>query len=122
MASITRRAYLPRSALLPRRSSTRCGIPAIRRSIVSLYAPGVGVYSSIPTNAFEFASGTSQAAAQVAGDIALMEEEMGHSYSVTRILTILRKTGKPITARGYTIPRIDIGAAYDVIFIDGFNG
>jgi Subtilase family len=91
-------------------------------SFVSLYAPGDSVYSSIPTNNYAFQSGTSMAAAQVAGALALMEQRTGHLYSVTRMLSILQKTGKRITARGYTIPRIDIGAAYDVIFVDGFGG
>ena len=80
------------------------------------------MYSSVPTNTYATLSGTSLAAAQVAGALAIMEQRNGHLYSVTRMLSILQKTGKRITARGYTIPRIDIGAAYDVIFVDGFGG
>jgi hypothetical protein len=91
-------------------------------SFVSLYAPGNSVYSSVPTNTYATLSGTSMAAAQVAGALAILEQENGHSYSVTRMLSTLQKTGKRITARGYTIPRIDIGAAFDVIFVDGFGG
>jgi len=91
-------------------------------NFISLYAPGESVYSSIPPNAYTNLSGTSMAAAQVAGALALMAQANAHTYSVSRTLNILQKTGKPIAANGYTISRINIGAAYDVIFLDGFGG
>ncbi|GAA0720696.1 hypothetical protein GCM10009105_30350 [Dokdonella soli] len=91
-------------------------------SFLSLYAPGVSVYSSIPTSTYAYLSGSSMAAAQVGGALALIQSNEGHQYSVSKLLTILQKAGKPITARGYTVSRIDIGAGFDVIFIDGFDG
>jgi len=90
-------------------------------AFVSLYAPGVAVYSSMPTDAYGYLSGTSMAAPQVAGGLAILQSKFGHQASVAQLLTILQKTGKPVIANGYTRARIDIGAATDTFFVDGFG-
>lgn len=88
---------------------------------VSLYAPGNSVYSSIPNSTYGYMSGTSMAAPQVAGALAVLQSKFAHQATVNQLLTILQKTGKPITANGYTRPRIDLAAATDDIFVDGFG-
>jgi subtilisin family serine protease len=88
---------------------------------VSLYAPGAGVYSSIPVSGYGYMSGTSMAAPQVSGALAVLQSKFSHQATVEQLLTILQKTGKAITANGYTRPRVDIGAAADDVFLDGFG-
>jgi subtilisin family serine protease len=90
-------------------------------AFVSLYAPGVDVYSSMPTGAYGYLSGTSMAAPQVAGALAILQSKFNHQATITQLLTILQKTGKPVSANGYARTRIDIGAASDDIFVDGFG-
>jgi len=89
---------------------------------VSLYAPGNVVYSSIPDSNYGYMSGTSMAAPQVSGAFAVLQSKYAHQATVSQLLTILQKTGKPISANGYTRPRLDLGAATDAIFVDGFDG
>lgn len=86
---------------------------------VTFYAPGETVYSSIPTNSYGYLSGTSMSAPQVAGALAIVQAKFGHQYTVAQAVNLLQKTGKPITANGYTLSRIDVGAAVDDIFLDG---
>lgn len=88
---------------------------------VSMYAPGTDVYSSVPISAYDFMGGTSMAAPQVAGAIAILQSKFGHQATVTQLLTLLQNTGKPISAYGYTRPRVDIGAAVDDIFVACFD-
>ena len=92
-----------------------------RAPFVSLYAPGDVVYSSVPVSAYGYMSGTSMAAPQVSGALAILQSKFAHQATVAQLLTILQKTGKPITADGYTRPRLDIGAATDDVFVDGFG-
>jgi len=88
---------------------------------VSLYAPGDSVYSSIPMSAYGYMSGTSMAAPQVTGALALLQSKFANQATVSQLLTILQKTGKAIAANGYTRSRLDIGAAADDIFVDGLG-
>ena len=88
---------------------------------VSLYAPGDSVYSSIPVSAYGYMSGTSMAAPQVTGALAVLQSKFAHQASVTELLTILQKTGKGIVANGYMRARLDVGAAADDVFVDGFG-
>lgn len=89
---------------------------------VSMYAPGTDVYSSVPVSVYGVMGGTSMSAPQVAGGFAILQSKFGHQATVTQLLTLLQKTGKPISANGYTRPRIDVGAAVDDLFVDGFDG
>jgi len=61
------------------------------------------------------------AAPQVSGALAVLQSRFAHQATVSQLLTILQKTGKPISANGYTRPRVDLGAATDDIFVDGFG-
>ena len=90
-------------------------------NFVSLYAPGVEVYSSIPMSAYGYLSGTSMAAPQVAGAFAILQSKFDHLATIDQLLKILQKTGKSISANGYVRARIDIGAAADDIFVDGLD-
>ncbi|MFD8560104.1 S8 family peptidase [Streptosporangium canum] len=98
---------------------------------LELFAPGVGVTSSVPSgdwwkrksnNTYASYSGTSMAAPHVAGAFALLRQKKP-TASVDELLTLLRNTGKPITydsfatidgeriATKVTTPRIDLWAA-----------
>lgn len=98
---------------------------------LELFAPGVGVTSSVPSddwwkrkgnNTYDSYSGTSMAAPHVAGAFALLRQKKPNA-SVDELLTLLRNTGKPITydsfvtidreriATKVTTPRIDLWAA-----------
>jgi subtilisin family serine protease len=88
---------------------------------VSLFAPGNSVYSSIPDSSYGYMSGTSMAAPQVSGALAVLQSKFAHQASVSQLLTILQKTGKQIAAPGYSRPRLDLGAAADDLFMDGFG-
>jgi subtilisin family serine protease len=90
-------------------------------SFVSLYAPGNDVFSSIPNNGYGYMSGTSMAAPQVSGALAVLQSKYSGQATLDQLLTQLQKTGKPVTANGYTRPRIDLAAAVDQIFSDGFG-
>jgi subtilisin family serine protease len=82
-----------------------------RASYMSLFAPGSGIESSVPTNAFGNLSGTSMAAPHVSGAWAVMRQRYP-SESVTQILARLRTTGQPIAIGPSTsIPRIQLNTA-----------
>ena len=90
-------------------------------AFVSVYAPGNAVYSSIPNSVYGYMSGTSMAAPQIAGALAVLQSKFGHQATVSQLLTILQKTGRQIAANGYSRPRLDLGAAADDLFVDGFG-
>jgi subtilisin family serine protease len=114
------------------------GDPLIRPDVV---APGVSVYSSIPTNGYGYKTGTSMATPHVAGAAALLmsafsalKGKPGEVASILRETAVRSGVTDPVTqscggiastvwpnyALGYG--RVDALAAYsDVIFIDGFD-
>jgi len=65
-----------------------------RASFMSLYAPGVGIDSSVPTNYFAVLSGTSMSAPAVTGAWAVMKSKQ--DASVSAILTAFQNTGVTI--------------------------
>ncbi len=64
-------------------------------SYSTVSAPGVGIYSAIPSNGFAMKDGTSMAAPIVTGAVALMKS-LNRSISVDEVIEILQKTGKPL--------------------------
>ena len=80
--------------------------------MVDLLAPGVGVNSSIPDNAYAEKNGTSMSAPHVAGAWALLKQAAPVA-TVGDILAVLQDTGVPVTdaRNGVTKPRIQVDAA-----------
>ncbi len=82
---------------------------------LSLFAPGVNVSSSLPGSVYGMLSGTSMAAPQVTGTMALLRSQKPGA-TVNQLLGVLQNTGKLIldSAGNASIPRIQIDAATNV--------
>jgi hypothetical protein len=96
-------------------ASTKADVLALytsRSSLLALLAPGSNIYSSVPGGGFATLSGTSMAAAHVAGAWAVLKS-WNPTASVTEVLTALTSTGLPIAdaANARTWPRIRVGDA-----------
>jgi subtilisin family serine protease len=85
-----------------------------RASYMSLFAPGSGIESSVPSDAYGNLSGTSMAAPHVAGAWAVMRQQYP-SESVDQILERLRTTGQPISIGATSIPRIQLNSALGLV-------
>jgi subtilisin family serine protease len=83
-------------------------------SWVRLLAPGSGIVSAKPGGSFRAASGTSMAAAHVAGAFALLRDVYGKS-TIDDIAAALECTGPLVTRSGIAKPRIDVLAAKDYL-------
>ena len=86
-------------------------------TLLSLFAPGSSIYSSVPGGGWAYLSGTSMAAPHVTGAWAILKQK-SPSASVTEILNNLQTTGATVTKRagdeaGDAIKRIDVKAALD---------
>jgi subtilisin family serine protease len=84
---------------------------------LDLFAPGVGIVSSVPGGGFASFSGTSMATPHVAGAWAVMRQASPIA-SVDQVLALLSETGKPIfdgrSGGTVTKPRIRLGAALGI--------
>jgi subtilisin family serine protease len=86
-------------------------------SILSLFAPGSDIYSSIPGGGYVSWSGTSMAAPHVAGTWALLRQARP-AATVDQILDALQSTGVPITdpqRPDITKPRIQVDSALNAL-------
>ncbi|MFI6298198.1 S8 family peptidase [Nonomuraea sp. NPDC050790] len=85
-----------------------------RGRLLDLFAPGVGINSSVPNNVYGNMSGTSMAAPHVAGAFAVVKQAHP-AYGPAQILAKLRATGKQITYQAgnsrVTTRRIDLAKA-----------
>lgn len=85
-------------------------------SFLSLLAPGTLILSSVPPDAFEFISGTSESTPHVAGAFAILSQRLGRG-DVDTVLAALQQTGVPITdpRNGVVKPRIAILDALEAL-------
>ena len=83
-------------------------------SFLSLLAPGVSIFSSLPNGEFGASSGTSMATPHVAGAWAILKQ-ISPDASVSELLGALQTTGLPLTdpRNGVTVSRIQIRQALD---------
>ena len=85
-----------------------------RGRLLDVFAPGVGIGSSVPDDGWESLSGTSMAAPHVAGALALLRQH-APSRPIASLVQDLRTSGRPLTypsGSGHaTTPRIDVLAA-----------
>lgn len=87
--------------------------------LLSLFAPGYQIYSSIPGGGWETWSGTSMAAPHVTGAWAILKQK-SPAASVTDLLNILQATGAPVAIKagdlaGGAVQRINVLAALDAL-------
>lgn len=80
---------------------------------LDLYAPGVGINSSIPPSGYASLDGTSMATPHVAGAWAVIKEKCP-AISVSAVESVFDITGVEITSNGITRDRIDIEDALDI--------
>lgn len=76
----------------------------------NISAPGVQIYSSVPGNNFGFLDGTSMASPIVTGAVALMKSKFPN-LKAQEIITILKKTAKPLQSRPEIGPLLQIAKA-----------
>jgi subtilisin family serine protease len=96
-------------------SDVRASFANTLPSMTTLFAPGVGVFSSYPPGygsplGYGTMSGTSQATPHVAGGFALLNQAVP-GLTVSQYVTALRSGGVNITVPGGTIPRINLTGA-----------
>ena len=73
----------------------------------NISAPGVQIYSSIPGNRFDFLDGTSMASPIVTGAVALLKSKFPN-LKAQEIISILKKTAKPLQSRPEIGPLLQI--------------
>ncbi len=90
-----------------------------KASFLDLLAPGEAINSSVPGNAFQGSSGTSQATPHVAGAWAVLRSVAPtQTVQVDQVLSLLQTSGIPIAERGdngetYVTPRIQLDSAIE---------
>jgi hypothetical protein len=85
-------------------------------SFLTLLAPGRFIRSSVPTDAFQEISGTSEATPHVAGAFAILNQKLGRG-DVDTVVDALRQTGVLIEdpRNGLSKPRIQVLDALDAL-------
>lgn len=86
-------------------------------TMLSLFAPGSSIYSSMPQNGWAYLSGTSMAAPHVTGAWAIMKQKWPKA-SVDAILNSFQSTGATVTLlsdTGGSVKRIDVFSALDAV-------
>jgi subtilisin family serine protease len=85
-------------------------------ALLSFFAPGSLIVSSVPGGTYYPANGTSMATPHVSGAWALLKQRKG-TLSISEGLSALASSGKPVTdpRNGIVKPRIRVDAAIDAI-------
>ncbi|NOQ75776.1 MAG: S8 family serine peptidase [Crocinitomix sp.] len=73
---------------------------------VTVFAPGVDIYSSLPNNKLDKMSGTSMASPIIAGSVALMLS-LNNNLSLSDIKKVLQATGKAISGQKGKFIQVD---------------
>ena len=99
------------SALQPIQSKPKAAFSNFGK-YANISAPGVQIYSSVPGNAYNYLDGTSMASPIVTGAVALIKSKFP-SLKASEIITIIKKTAKPLNSTPQIGPLLQIRKALD---------
>lgn len=91
----------------------------VGHGIATLAAPAVDVLTTVPHGSYDFFSGSSLAAAEVSGVVALLLER-NPKLTPAQLSAIIHKTARPLSSAGPAIGQVDACAA--LASLDGGGG
>lgn len=99
------------SALQPIQSKPKASFSNFGK-YANITAPGVQIYSSVPNKSYNYLDGTSMASPIVTGAVALIKSKYP-SLKASEIISIIKKTAKPLNSTPQIGPLLQIRKALD---------